>query len=211
MPRPQVLIAAIHEMNERPMQSERILLMSAVAALTLAAEPCFAAGGGDPMNFQALIAMVITQGIAFVILYLILKKYAFGPVLNVIDSRRDRIASDFKAIEDGNDALEGTKKDLSDRLSQIEDEARVKIRDAVQEGQELAEKLKSDAQAEAILTLEKTRGLIEGERAKAAVEMRDQLVDMTMAATEKIIKESLSRKKHQELIDDFIENMPTVS
>jgi F-type H+-transporting ATPase subunit b len=59
--------------------------------------------------------------------------------------------------------------------------------------------------------LDKARGLIESERAKAAVEMRDQLVDLTMAATEKIIKESLTRKKHQDIIDDFIENMPTAS
>ncbi|MDP6113704.1 MAG: F0F1 ATP synthase subunit B [Planctomycetota bacterium] len=155
--------------------------------------------------------MVITQAIAFYLLFLILKKFAFGPVLNVLDSRRDRIASDFKAIEDGNTALEGTKKDLADRLDQIEDEARIKIRDGVQEGQDLSEKLKAEAQAEANEMLDKARGLIESERAKAAVEMRDQLVDLTMAATEKIIKESLTRKKHQDIIDDFIENMPTAS
>ena len=190
------------------MLNRRILSMSAFVVLALAATPCFAAGG-DPMSSQALIAMVITQAIAFYLLFLILKKFAFGPVLNVLDSRRDRIASDFKAIEDGNTALEGTKKDLADRLDQIEDEARIKIRDGVQEGQDLSEKLKAEAQAEANEMLDKARGLIESERAKAAVEMRDQLVDLTMAATEKIIKESLTRKKHQDIIDDFIENMPT--
>jgi|ETNmetMinimDraft_25_1059894.scaffolds.fasta_scaffold13656_3 F-type H+-transporting ATPase subunit b len=192
------------------MLNRRILSMSAFVVLALAATPCFAAGG-DPMSSQALIAMVITQAIAFYLLFLILKKFAFGPVLNVLDSRRDRIASDFKAIEDGNTALEGTKKDLADRLDQIEDEARIKIRDGVQEGQDLSEKLKAEAQAEANEMLDKARGLIESERAKAAVEMRDQLVDLTMAATEKIIKESLTRKKHQDIIDDFIENMPTAS
>ncbi|MDP6358796.1 MAG: F0F1 ATP synthase subunit B [Planctomycetota bacterium] len=192
------------------MLNRRILSMSAFVVLALAATPCFAAGG-DPMSSQALIAMVITQAIAFYLLFLILKKFAFGPVLNVLDSRRDRIASDFKAIEDGNTALEGTKKDLADRLDQIEDEARIKIRDGVQEGQDLSEKLKAEAQGEANEMLDKARGLIESERAKAAVEMRDQLVDLTMAATEKIIRESLTRKKHQDIIDDFIENMPTAS
>jgi len=182
--------------------------MSAFAVLALAATPCFAAGG-DPTSSQALIAMIVTQAIAFFILFLILKKFAFGPVLNVLDSRRDRIASDFRAIDDGNTALEGTKKELGERLDQIEDEARIKIRDGVLQGQELSEKLKAEAQTEANVMLEKARGLIESEQSKAAVEMRDQLVDLTMAATEKIIKESLSRKKHQELIDDFIENMPT--
>jgi len=197
------------EFKEGQMLNRRILSMSAFTILSLVAAPCFAAGGEDPTSSQALIAMIITQGIAFFILFLILKKFAFGPVLNVLDSRRDNIASDFRAIEEGNTALEGTKRELGERLDQIEDEARIKIRDGVQEGQELAEKLKAEAQAEAKVLLEKARSLIESERAKAAAAMRDQLVDLTMAATEKIIKESLTKKKHQELIDDFIENMPT--
>lgn len=159
---------------------------------------------------HAFIAMIATQALAFFLLYLILKLFAFKPVLGAIDSRRDYIADQFEEISRGKTEVMKTQREYEGRLSQVEDEARIRIRDAIQEGQQLAEQIKSEAQSEAHALIEKTQALLESERAKAAVELRDQVVDLTLQATEKLIRERLDDAKHRELIADFIENLPTV-
>ena len=69
---------------------------------------------------QALIAMIITQALAFAILFLILKKFAFGPVLNLIDSRRRHISDEFESIESGKAGVLKSQKDIEQRLAGIE-------------------------------------------------------------------------------------------
>jgi F-type H+-transporting ATPase subunit b len=154
---------------------------------------------------QAFVAMILTQAIGFFILYLILRKFAFGPVLNTIESRRDHIAGELQSLEKGRAELAETQRAYEQRLAHIEEEARLKVRNAVREGQEI----KTQAQRETRDLLDKTRGLIETEKAKAAVEIRDQIVDLAVTAAEKLIREHLNDAKHRELVRRFIEDMPT--
>lgn len=158
---------------------------------------------------QALIAMIITQALAFAILFLILKKFAFGPVLNLIDSRRRHISDEFESIESGKAGVLKSQKDIEQRLAGIDDEARIKVRDAVQEGQQLAEQISTEAQQEAQEIARKAESLIEIERTKFTAEIRDRVIEMTIAATEKLIRERLDEEKHREIIINFIDSMPT--
>lgn len=157
---------------------------------------------------HAFIAMIITQGLGFLVLFFILKKFAFGPVLQLIDARRNHIADQFEKIEAGKVELMRTQTDYEQKLARIEDEARVRMRDAIAESQKLAEQVKAQAHHEAQEMLRKTRDLLENERAKAAVQIRDQIVALTLSATEKLIRERLDDAKHRQLIADFIDRIP---
>ena len=192
------------------MKRYAILAGSGAIAQFLLASPCYAAGGGSgEQSFHAFIAMIVTQALGFAILYLILKKFAFGPVLKVMDDRRDRVASDYRKIGEEREELQKSKEEYEKRLSEVEDEARVKIRDAIREGQELAEQVKTDAQAEAQELLQKARELLESEREKASVALRSQIVELTVATAEKLIRERLDGEMHRQLISDFIDSMPS--
>jgi len=187
-----------------------ILVKSAPVALLALASPCLAAGGGSgDHRVQAFVAMIITQGLGFMILYLILKRFAFGPVLKAMDARRDRIASDFKQIEDRQEEVRKLMEDYEQRIATIEEEARARRRDAVREGQRLAEQLKEDARQDAETLIRKGRDLIEMEKAKASVELRDQIVELTIAAAEKVIRERLDDESHRRLISEFIDSVST--
>lgn len=192
------------------MKRYAILAGSGAIAQFLLASPCYAAGGGPgEQSFHAFIAMIVTQALGFAILYLILKKFAFGPVLKVMDDRRDRVASDYRKIGEEREELQKSKEEYEKRLSEVEDEARVRIRDAIREGQELAEQVKTDAQAEAQELLQKARELLESEREKASVALRSQIVELTVATAEKLIRERLDGEMHRQLISDFIDSMPS--
>jgi F-type H+-transporting ATPase subunit b len=190
------------------MKQISLFAKSGLAALLVLASPCLAAGAeSGNQSVQAFVAMIVTQGLGFLVLYLILKRFAFGPVLRAMDARRERIASDFRQIEGGKEEIRKSKEDYEQRLARIEEEARIRIRDAIQEGQKLAEHVKLDAQKEAEAMLNKVRELIESERAKASVELRDQIVALTIAAAEKLIRERLDQEKHRQLISEFIDSM----
>ncbi|MBI2194172.1 MAG: F0F1 ATP synthase subunit B [Planctomycetes bacterium] len=157
---------------------------------------------------HAFIAMILTQGLAFLVLFLILRKFAFGPVLKMIDARRQHIAAEFDQIEAKKVEMLRAQKEYEQKMARVEDEARIRMRDAILESQKLAEQIRSQAQAEAQEMLRKTRELLENERARAAVQMRHQIVALTLSATEKLIRERLDEAKHRQLIVDFMDSLP---
>lgn len=150
---------------------------------------------------------VITQIIGFLIALWILKKFAWKPLLKVLEERKERIKSEFGKIEEERKKAQELLQQYQEKLKEIEAEARVKIQEAVREGRDIAGEIKQQAQAEAKEILSKAQAEIEREIAKAKVQLKNDLVNMTLSATEKIIAEKLDEKKHKQLISDFIEEM----
>ncbi len=150
---------------------------------------------------------VITQIIGFLIALWVLKKFAWKPLLRVLEERKERIKSEFDKIEDERQKAQTLLQQYQEKLKEIEAEARARIQEAVNEGRKIAGEIKQQAQAEAKEVLTKAQAEIGREIAKAKVQLKNDLVSMTISATEKIIGEKLDEKKDRKLIADFIEEL----
>jgi F-type H+-transporting ATPase subunit b len=93
------------------------------------------------------------------------------------------------------------------KLKEIDNERRAEIVKAVDEGKKIASEIKAQAQQDAHALTEKTKVDLEREVDKAKVTLRDDMVSMTVVATEKIIRERLDDTKHRELIKDFMQGL----
>jgi F-type H+-transporting ATPase subunit b len=147
---------------------------------------------------------VLTQAFGFLIVFLVLKKFAWGPLLGLLDERKETIAGEFRKVEKKQAELEAKTADYDHRISAIEDEARERIRDAVKEGERLAGEIQARAREDAKEILEKAKRTVELEIAQAKVELKEEIVALTITATEKIIKERMDDAKHRQLIDEFL-------
>lgn len=157
-----------------------------------------------------ILAQFVANILAFVLLLLILKKFAWGALLKLIDERRDKIASDFDQIEKAKVEMAQLKTQYLDQLARIEDEARVKIQQAVADGRRVSSEIEEEARARNRENLEKTKEAIALEVAKAREELREQVVDLAIQATHKILQQHLDEETDRRMIEAFIREINTV-
>jgi F-type H+-transporting ATPase subunit b len=164
------------------------------------------AGGAEP-NF---LAQMITQIVAFGLFLLILKRYAWGPLTQILDSRKEAIESQFRKVDELKSEAERIEAEYEAKLKDIDTEARRHVQEAVADGQRVKDEIIARAREEAEELREKQERLLQLEVAKARIEIRDEVVQMTMSATEKLLRETVDRDKHRQLVSDFISSVQSL-
>ena len=153
---------------------------------------------------------ILTQLAAFLIVLWILKKFAFKPILGILDQRRKKIEDDFLDIEKQKRNLEGLEKDYRKKLDTIEQEARAKIQEASQAGQELARDIQEKARGESQKIIDHAKDEIDKDIAQARLQIRDEVVELSGLMTEKIIQQKLNEAEHKKMVEQFIKQMEKV-
>jgi len=159
------------------------------------------------INFKS----VIVQGVGFLILLFVLKKFLFGKISALMKERSEGIKSSYAKIEGDKSAVEKMKIDYQVKLAEVETAAAMKIQEAIDEGGKLGEGIVSRAQDEAELIRLKAQEGIEQERKKALTEIRNQVVSLSMLASSRIIQQSINQQTAETLVDDVIKDMEGLS
>ncbi|HSX43228.1 MAG TPA: F0F1 ATP synthase subunit B [Candidatus Saccharimonadales bacterium] len=144
---------------------------------------------------------LLIQLVTFVLAYLVLRKWAFGPIMKVLNERR-------QTIEDGVRIGEQMKKDQAELETKVEaalSEARAKaegiIGDANESSRQIVREAEDKARAKADGILREADDRIAGETQRARKQLQGELVSLISDATEAIIGEKVDAKKDAELID----------
>src|SRR5215831_790087 len=119
------------------------------------------------MNNLIDIRQVVTQILGFLILLWGMRKFAWGPVMKVLEDRRARIAGDFAAADRAHAEANETKARYEAELRGIDAKARARIQEAIAEGEKVAGEIRQGAQADAASRLERAQEEIAREREKA--------------------------------------------
>ncbi len=157
-----------------------------------------AAAGGT------LLAQILTVIIAFSVVVYILYYFAWGPIIRLLDERRETIAREFDTIEQKQATLEGQIKDYEERLRHIDAEARERTNKAIEEGRKAATALLEEARQQAEQIRRKGQTDIQLEIEKARAVLRDDMVRMTISATEKLLREKLDDEQHRRLVENYL-------
>jgi F-type H+-transporting ATPase subunit b len=171
-------------------------------ALTFAAEE-------ESGNFLVTpgVGLMIWTLIAFGITYLILRKLAFPRIQEALERRQ-------RAIEDSIDAAERTRQEADELLA----EYRERLREARSQADEIvarARKAAENAERESLEKgrekrqelLEQTRRDIEAETRRAIQEIRNEVADLTVLATEKVTRKTLSPEDQRKLVDEALSEL----
>jgi len=163
--------------------------------------------------FEALgleLSQIITNILGFLIALWLLKKFAWKPLLSTLEQRRQKIKSDLDSAEDRKKEMEKLSEEFEEKLKGIDGLARTRIQEAIAEGNKMAAEIKESARKESREIVAKARADLARDIAKAKVEFRDDMVHMALTAAEKLIQERLDKKKHRELIHDFLGELETL-
>ncbi len=157
------------------------------------------------MNFE--LQQILTHALGFLIFVWILRRFAWGPLLALMEERRNKIAGEFAEIDNQKAEVAKVSADYEARMKEIENERRARLVEAVKEGKELAADIKNQAMAEVRALHEKAKSDLQRDVAQAKVQLRDEMIAMTMRAAEKVIREKMDDRKHRELIGQYIDEV----
>jgi F-type H+-transporting ATPase subunit b len=145
--------------------------------------------------------------LAFLLAMWVLRKFAFGPIQEALDKRRATVNG---AIEHAEQVKEEAEKLLADYKAQLA-EARTEadqMRDrARKDADEHVARVKAEAEAQRQEQLAQTQGQIRAEVDKAMGDLRTAVAEMTVAASEKVLRGSLDAKQHETLIQQAVEEL----
>ena len=161
------------------------------------------------MSPEALkvLSQILTQLAAFLIFLWIMKRYAWRPILRLLDERREKIAGEFERIEAVKAEIERLRREYEGRLRTIEQEARERIQEAVGEGRRVAQEIRERAHADARAITTKAKENVQLEIEKGRLQLKEDIIRMTMAALERLLREQMTREQHDRLITEFTENV----
>jgi F-type H+-transporting ATPase subunit b len=153
--------------------------------------------------------LIFWTAITFVIVLLILKKIAWGPILNALEEREKGIQSSIDRAHQAKDESEAILRKNKELLAKADAESDRIIR----EGKDFAEKLRSDisvkAQAEAQKMIASAKDEIEQEKRRALDVLRNEVADLAVKGAEKIIKTTLDADIQKRIVDSMIQDLST--
>ena len=148
--------------------------------------------------------ILLLQAVGFIVLYLLLRRFLFGPIQNILEQRRVEVESALDRSAEELQRAEQLRGEYETHLARIRDEGRQRMQEAVREGQEAREAILAEARAQAQGTLNRARAQIDLETRQAMQELRHHVVDLAIEAARKAVHETLDEERHRELVDRAI-------
>ena len=160
---------------------------------------------GIGINIPLLIAFVIN----FIILFALLSFFAYKPITKMLEQRQAKIRESMEQAEKIRQETARSEEEIKAHLEKSRKEGQAVIAQAAQIGERLKEEAKDNAHQEAASLIAKARTEIQRERDKAIEELRAEFADIAILAAEKVIKETVDKKKHRKIIDEVLKESTT--
>jgi len=152
--------------------------------------------------------LFIWQILIFVGLILLLKKFAWKPILDAVNEREEGIKNALLSAENAKKEMQNLKSDNEKLLA----EARTERDTMIKEAREIREKMVSDAKSEAQVVgqqmIEQAKASIESEKNAAMAELKSQVSTLALEIAEKLLKDELSNKENQtKLVEKMLDDV----
>ena len=153
---------------------------------------------------QVTPGLMIWTIVCFLVVLVVLKRYAFGPIQQMIDTRRERIE---QAINEA-DSARAEARSLLEEHRKLIGQAKAESEEILSEARRVAdaqrERVREETEEDRRRRLEETRRQIEQATAQALGEIRDEVGKLSLLAAEKITRKSLTGADQQRLIDEAL-------
>ena len=152
------------------------------------------------INLPVLIANIVN----FLVLLIILRLVAWGPLVKILDERREKIAASLSTAEQVKVQAAESERLVQEQMESARREGQALVAQAQEISSRIQAEAQTTAQAQTEATLARARNEIQLERDSAIAELRKEFADLTIAAAEKVINSSLDRNAHKRLIDEAL-------
>ena len=154
-------------------------------------------------NLGINLGLLIIQIISFAIVFLTLNSWVYGPMMNMMETRKQKIAQGLEDARVAAEARANAEKEAAKVLAEAQAEAGKVVREATDRAAEAAKGVKAAAEAEAAKAREAAVADAEVERNRILGDLRGQVAALSIAAAQKLVGDALDEKRQHVLIDEF--------
>lgn len=170
----------------------------------VAASPVAASEGGVP-GFEPY--KMMWAALNFFILLALLYKFAYDPILQMLDERRNTIESSLRHAEEVRIEIERMKKEAQENLLEARREAQEIVARATKIGEETREEIIQRAKEEANAERQRAVMEINSAKEKALSELRDTAATLAILAAEKVLGRAITVEDHQKMVRQFVDEV----
>lgn len=145
--------------------------------------------------------------IFFLILLVLLRKFAWGPLMGVMEEREKYVANEIEVAEKNRKEAEEASAEANKQLNQTREEAQKIIEEARQTAVEQEQNIVAVARQEATRLKEAAQADIENEKEKALQALQDKVGSLSVLIASKVIEKEISAQDQEELINEFIKEV----
>jgi F-type H+-transporting ATPase subunit b len=159
--------------------------------------------GTSPL-IQVTPGLMIWTIVCFAITFFVLRKYAFGPIQQLIDARREKIEQSIAEADNARAEARRILEEHKKLISQAKSEAEEILGEARRVGDAQRERVRQETEEDRQRRLEETRRQIEQATHQALGQIREEVGKLSLLAAEKITRKTLTSDDQQRLIDEAL-------
>ena len=145
--------------------------------------------------------------LTFVLLLVVLKKVAWGPILDALEARENEIKEALYAAEKAREEAKQVSSDYEDAIRKAQAEAQQIISDAKTAGEKVKLDFEAVASEKADEIIEKAKAQIDAERVKVISEIKTVAVEISLSAAAKVIEKNLDSDDNRKLVNEALEGI----
>jgi F-type H+-transporting ATPase subunit b len=151
------------------------------------------------------LGLVFWQAVIFILLVLLLGKFAWRPILHSLKIREDSIEEALRSADEARAEMSKLQADNEKLLAEAREERDILIKEANKMAAQLKEDAKEDAKKISAKMMEDAKAGIASEKEAALKEVRDLVASLSVEIAEKLIRKSLGDEKAQKaLVNEFL-------
>jgi len=176
--------------------------------MSLCCTSAFASGGeGENNLFAGDVGNAIWTTVIFVLVLIVLGKFAWGPILSALQKREAFIRESLEKAKNDRDEAQRVLKEYADKISAARSEAAAIVEEGRKNGDVLKHKIEETAKSEAQAMVERAKREIGSARDAAVKEVYTLSGKLATEVAGRIIKKELNEKEHERLISDSIKEI----
>jgi F-type H+-transporting ATPase subunit b len=177
------------------------------AGLLLAQDDHGAGGGGGGLFDINWPGLMFWTWLIFIILLLILRKWAWGPILGALDAREKRIQDALDGAAAERDEAQKLLDQQRQALAETRDEAQSILADSRKAAERLRAEMVDEARGEKDRIVAGARDEIRHERDQALDALRREAVDLSIQAAGRVLDKNLDSDENRRLVDEYIDSL----
>jgi F-type H+-transporting ATPase subunit b len=148
--------------------------------------------------------LMIWTIVFFLIVFFILRKYAFGRIQAKLDERREHVQRAIEAADHARDEAQRLLDEHKKLIAEARGQGEAILAEARKTRESMEQRMREETEAERQRRLEETRKEIAAETARALQQIRAEVADLTLEAASRVVGRTLDAKRDQELIEEAL-------
>jgi F-type H+-transporting ATPase subunit b len=162
-------------------------------------------GGGGLFDIDP--GLMIWAWVVFGILFFVLSKFAWKPMMDSVKAREKILADAVENARKTKEELQNIASRQEQMLKETQEQSRLIVEQGRNTADNAAREILEKAQRESSTLLERAREQIESEKQHALLEIREQAVDLVLKTSEKLIYDVMDKDKHRNLVRKHLEEL----